>query len=497
MASQFNIKPEQWVFDPSQVGSDWGWFWESATAVVPFWESLTGTRIAPINLVTDKALIATGVPAWGTGTQGTFVEFTDTTHEYILGNEADIAPRGTHGSYFLIRRKIDLTARTAANFGVSDSGANRLSLSVPFEADFAFDWGNASGTGRAGTNSLSTTTNIELWACTAGPLFGVKLYLNGIEVASNNGTAATRTAGSDDFFINDGVADVSGDLAEYLFFAAFDAELTPAQVAQWADDPYGPITQESGFSAWNPVGGVTFEVNLATAFEFDAVNTVLAEFETNLSVDSQHDVVESVLAEFETSLSVDSQHDVVESVLAEFETNLTVDSQHDAIHSVLAEFETSLPVDSQHDVIESVLAEFETSLSIASQHDVAESVVAVFEGNISVDSQHDVAENVAAEFDVNISVDTTLATQFNALLEFDVSLPVSFTKSVGYTVNVEFDLNLLTAVELDAVVTAVSAILTKPDGRVLTVAPDNRRIIIEEDSRRIIIKFENRRLKEE
>jgi len=236
-------KPARWGFDKGLVEPQWNGLWRVATAVVPFWESTAGDAdvLLPRELVSGNRLTVEGTTkTWKAGRQGPLVDFAAESDNYIVGKEADIAPRGTHGSYFLIHRKVDTTRRTAAAFGVI--GSSRLTLSIPFTNQYIMDWGGFSGPQRA-VSSISAendNTDIKNWGVTAGPS-GIKLYLNGVELATNDGTAASRTVGTDDFYLNQGISSIDGDLAEYLFFAAFDAELTPAEMKQLHDDPYGLI----------------------------------------------------------------------------------------------------------------------------------------------------------------------------------------------------------------------------------------------------------------
>src|SRR4029079_15865583 len=79
----------------------------------------------------------------------------------------------------------------------------------------------------------------ECWAFVAGPMQGMAIYLNGDRKATQTGSA-TRTPGAFPLGLIQGIVS-SNDAIDILFFAVLDAEWPPAQVREWAMDPYGPI----------------------------------------------------------------------------------------------------------------------------------------------------------------------------------------------------------------------------------------------------------------
>ena len=255
-------KPQKWAFDKSRTDPAWGWFWNSALLVYPFWESTASAfatnAVQPRDLVSGEILTYnTGIGGWGTSRQGQRVESTSTTAWWSTTRlDSEIFPRATHSSWFVVAQKRDNTVRTNGVSGNNDGTSQRNSLLPHYAAsDVYFGFGGG-GTGQQISYSDSTRLEMKRFAASAGPS-GLHLYEGGILRASYTAGAASRSISTSSVVtINSGGSGLGGaDLRDLYFIAALDADVTPGQARQWSNDPYGPLREYRPWRFKAPAAG--------------------------------------------------------------------------------------------------------------------------------------------------------------------------------------------------------------------------------------------------
>lgn len=191
----------------------------------------------PRDLVRGRLATPGGSPGWATETLGRAGRAASTSDYWSLGDSRAIASL-TSASVLLIRRKTDATNRDSSAFGPNDSlGSVRLGSHCPFTDGIIYwDFGNSAAPNRI-TWSGWTNTGIDRFAFVGGRR-GLALYHNGILRASSS-TPVTRSATTADFTINRGSS--PSDVANTLFIAVYDRELTATEVALWNASPYAML----------------------------------------------------------------------------------------------------------------------------------------------------------------------------------------------------------------------------------------------------------------
>jgi hypothetical protein len=192
---------------------------------------------------TPRQDIQVGTPAgfaYSSNREGVCAAFTNTsTNLLLLGANPIPAARVT---ICLIRRKHDTTARTGTVYCVETFAQfERCQVHLPFsDGNVYWDFGGFSGgTTRLSVGGLSFSTTIpDRFVLTAGPS-GMKIFQNGVKVASHATANPGRTVGTNRFGL--GAGGGNGDLHDYNYFAAYDDEWSDEMCRWWSMEPYAHL----------------------------------------------------------------------------------------------------------------------------------------------------------------------------------------------------------------------------------------------------------------
>lgn len=152
-----------------------------------------------------------------------------------INNSDQLFPSATDGTVLILYRHRDTTLRVAAAFGTLDQGGSFVSRitagPIYNDGNVYWDWGGATeGVSRLSV-AQSKDTNWHMWAFTVGGGLGMRIYRDGVLLASNAATpsrtlnASHVSLGADQFWGPD-----DADVAELL---TFRRSLSPADVFAW------------------------------------------------------------------------------------------------------------------------------------------------------------------------------------------------------------------------------------------------------------------------
>jgi len=245
-------------FHPALVAPEWGWFWDSAVWVVPFWEIGGQPRDLKRNtfpILTSHKVVGGRQPTlWSSGSLGAAGEADEITDHWLFldGAEASAAidyPL-SNTTMAVIVEKTDGTDRNSGTFGANAAamvGTERCSINLPWgDGNYYWDFGGfSSGTTRLIISSPSTT-GIRRVVMRAGAR-GMAVWQDGVELGSHATANPGRTGLNADQTpaLNHGADTDDGDLAKYYFWGCFNSEWTDAQILQWSRDPFGPFRTQS------------------------------------------------------------------------------------------------------------------------------------------------------------------------------------------------------------------------------------------------------------
>lgn len=201
------------------------------------WRDLLGRTILqtandPVLLTDTRATGKTGLPG---------ASLMSTINNYTSANNSLselFFPVATQATVLLVYRHRDTTARNSAAFGVDTGGGSfgrRVDAILPFtDGNIYFDYGGVvEGASRLSV-AITKDTLWHWWAFTVGGGFGMRIYRDGVLLASNSGTpsrtldgGARWQVGGNEFTNADDV-----DVAEVL---TFRRAVPPDHVYAWMD----------------------------------------------------------------------------------------------------------------------------------------------------------------------------------------------------------------------------------------------------------------------
>ena len=183
----------------------------------------------------------TNFATWASG-RGQFyaTRHTGDTHYIASLAPVDELLSLTAGTVVVIQRKQDTTLRASSAFGnTAVAGAKKVNAHTPYsDGTVYWDWaGNSAGASRVSVAGLSFDTRWQFWTFTVGGGFGMRIYRNGQQVASNAGTP-TRTADAANVLdINRSVgSSTNGDFADYQELKTYNRALSPSEVWHLYED---------------------------------------------------------------------------------------------------------------------------------------------------------------------------------------------------------------------------------------------------------------------
>jgi hypothetical protein len=157
-----------------------------------------------------------------------------------INNSDQLFPSASDGTVLVVYRHRDTTLRVAAAFGTLNQGGSFVSriTAGPIFSDGVvyWDWGGATEGASRLSVAQSKDTNWHVWAFTVGGGFGMRIYKDGVLLASNAGTpsrtlnASAVSLGQDQFWGAD-----EADVAELL---TFRRALPPADVLAWTNQAF-------------------------------------------------------------------------------------------------------------------------------------------------------------------------------------------------------------------------------------------------------------------
>lgn len=178
-------------------------------------------------------------PTWAADPNGFgAVRCTGTTQRVVTAATSALFPSATTATVAVWHRKTDTTNRDSAGFG-SDSTVSsaRCGAHLPFtDGNVYWDWGGTTAGSTRVSAAVTSDTRWHLWAFTVGGGLGMRIYRDGVLLASNAATPS-RTAGGN-FVLNSGNSSVSpgpGDLAEFGAVWVYSRALSPGEVAALYD----------------------------------------------------------------------------------------------------------------------------------------------------------------------------------------------------------------------------------------------------------------------
>lgn len=160
-------------------------------------------------------------------------------NQYVLVSRTDlIFPSETDGTLAFWWRKVDTTGRTAVNAARVEEdfdASARVLVTTNYGGGFViFDWGGwDEGSTRVST-SWSADTAWHHWCYTVGGGLGMRIYRDGVLVASNSATPF-RTVDTRDFQIGNFIGSY-GDLADHDDWRAYSLALSATEVAALYDE---------------------------------------------------------------------------------------------------------------------------------------------------------------------------------------------------------------------------------------------------------------------
>jgi len=238
------MKPRRWQLNPGGVDRKWRWAWDHASLVSPLWENVnipvTGTT-AVIDYVHRVPWVSNDVPSFIVDEGGVGVSFSNTSYRLEIAGSLLVKQPTTGCTILYIRKLQDVTVRASRHFGFTASGSGVLLAFVPWSDGLIYwDYGGSSGNNRLTWSGYTKATNIEYWAFTAG-VGGTSIYFNG-DLKASKSVTISRTA-SPEFRLNGATG--PGDLQDVYLCAMFTERWSASQIAEWAQDPYGIIREDS------------------------------------------------------------------------------------------------------------------------------------------------------------------------------------------------------------------------------------------------------------
>ena len=205
----------------------------------------------PKELVNLTTLTDTGFgTTWATNAAGACIVAGAGGHAWLLFTDQAAYWPTAACTICIIRRPTNTTTTNAGILGNQDGtyGTNRLALDLTYFSDARWDFGGTStpnkmvyGDGTSAGSYTRQTANPEAWVVTAGSS-GMKMWLDGVLVATNSTAIAARTNAGAGVNCILGSSYEGVDDTEINYLAVYNIQWTQSNVDHWLANLYELIT---------------------------------------------------------------------------------------------------------------------------------------------------------------------------------------------------------------------------------------------------------------